>query len=190
MSNSLNMYVLGPSASGKTGLLRQLRCMCENGTLMTQPAHDVPTKGQEIHSLIVHAPQKKNVFCTVELCELGGEMSPVWEKFIRSRLGLAKDKNDQRCALMFVVDALAPHLLPLASVLFQRLKCFDGLCREWPAVVVLNKVAARNAMTEGELEFFIPTASYEATQVLCVDSWNGHGIGDLMKWVNSVAFSC
>ncbi|ESS65656.1 ADP-ribosylation factor-like protein 16 [Trypanosoma cruzi] len=190
MPSPLTVYVLGSPASGKTSLLRQLSCMCENGTLRTRPIHDAPTKGQEVYSLLIQAPQPKALSCTVEIRELGGEMAPVWEKFIQSFMNSIKSKDGPNCALMFFVDALSPHLLPLASVMLSRLKGSDGVCQNWPTVVLLSKALAMNAMTEEELWFFLPADTCKNIQVLSVDSWNGLGLGDVLAWLSGVASSC
>ncbi|ESL06871.1 hypothetical protein TRSC58_05448 [Trypanosoma rangeli SC58] len=189
MKNSLIVYVLGPSGSGKTNLLRQLSCMCENGTLQARPIHDAPTQGQEVHSLVIKAPQQKALPRTVELREVGGELASLWERFIRSWQNSIKDKDGAQPALIYLVDALSPHLLPMASVMFSILKGSGGACRDWPTVVLLNKALAKNAMTEEELGFFLPVETCKNTQLFAVDSWNGLGLGDVMKWLISVAFS-
>ncbi|RNF26956.1 ADP-ribosylation factor-like protein 16 [Trypanosoma conorhini] len=189
MTSPLTVYVLGSSGSGKTNLLRQLGCMCETGTLLTRPTHDAPTQGQEVHSLVLEAPQKKAASCTVELRELGGEMAPVWEKFIRSWQNSLKGNSGAKSALIFLVDALSPHLLPMAPVMFSSLKGSDGACRGWPTAVLLNKALAKNAMTEAELEFFLSMDACSDAQLLVVDSWNGLGLGDVMEWLSSAALS-
>ncbi|KAG8340536.1 hypothetical protein ERJ75_000745100 [Trypanosoma vivax] len=189
MSGSLTMYVLGPPSSGKTSLLNQIQSINNDGCLLTRPSHDAPTKGQVVHILTLQSPENENVYCTAELRELGGEMTSMWEKFIKGKINSAQTSGRGRYALMFVVDALAPHMLPISSIMLARLKGCDGVCRDWPLVVLLNKVVARNTLTEEEVRFFLLTPGLEGVRILSVDSWNGLGLADAMAWIRSVAFS-
>ncbi|KAH9597817.1 hypothetical protein LSM04_001603 [Trypanosoma melophagium] len=189
MSKTPIVYVLGPSASGKTSLLQQLCRMCESNTINSRPVHYPSTRGQDVYSVDLHAPKQKNVSCRVEFRELGGEMATLWERFVEIPMKSTRPECKPKCALIFLVDALTPHLLPQSSILFTKLKSIDGVCREWPTIVLLNKVAARNAITEKEVDFIFSGVGCEKTQIFCVDSWNGLGLGDVVEWIKDVAFS-
>ncbi|AAZ12527.1 Miro-like protein, putative [Trypanosoma equiperdum] len=188
MSGRLIIYVLGPTSSGKTSLVQQLVSMSEAGALLTQCTHQVPTKGQELRTIIVESPKGKDTSRTVELRELGGDMAPMWEKFIEARLNSTGREMNNRFGLMLVVDSLAPHLLPLAQVTIAKLKGSEGLCRDWPVAVLLNKAAGRNAVTTKEAMFFLSAIPIEGIKYLAIDSWNGLGLMDVMTWLRSFAF--
>nr|CCC91574.1 conserved hypothetical protein [Trypanosoma congolense IL3000] len=188
MSESLTIYVVGPTSSGKTTLLRQLISMSNDDVLLIDQAHPVPTKGQELHTLTVKSAENKGSFRTVELRELGGDMAPLWENFISMRLRSAGN-NPHRFALMFVVDALSSHLLPLAYITFAKLRDDKGVCKDWPALILLNKVTGGNAMTRREADFFLPTVADDGVELLAVDSWNGVGLMDTLMWIRKFAFS-
>ncbi|KPI86248.1 hypothetical protein ABL78_4674 [Leptomonas seymouri] len=179
-------YVLGTESSGKTDLVRQLEYLSK-GQLCSAPTKCTPTMGQEVSTLAVVASGGKRV--TMELRELGGSVINVWESFIASRK--AKDTAVEKTTffLLYVVDATAPHQLPLASSMFRYLTEGSGaVCADWRTLVVLQKCSSVNAMTKEEARDYF--ADGERQNALCAvetDSWNGVGIGDVQQWLADAA---
>lgn len=180
------VYVLGAESSGKTDLVRQLEHLSA-GRLRTAPTKCTPTVGQEVSSLTVAVDGGKRL--TMEVRELGGAIVNMWENFIASRKAKDTAAGETAFLLLYVVDAAAPHLLPLASTMFRYLtQGSEAVCWRWQTLVVLQKCACVDAMTKTEVtEYF---ADGDGRTTLCVveaDSWNGVGVGDVLQWLTDVA---
>jgi hypothetical protein len=175
------VYVLGTESSGKTDLVRQLEYLSK-GQLRCAPTKSTPTMGQEVSTLTVTASERENA--TMEMRELGGSMVNTWASFIASRKAKDSVGVTTRFLLLYVVDATAPHQLPLASTMFRYLtQGSEAVCAGWGALVVLQKCASVDAMTVAEVKDFFADASHrDALCVLAADSWNGVGLGDVLKW--------
>lgn len=180
------VYVLGTESSGKTDLVRQLEFLSA-GKLRSVPTKCTPTMGQEVSSLVATTSSGKRV--TMELHELGGSVVNTWESFITSRKAKETATEKTTFALLYVVDATAPHQLPLASTMFRYLtEGQEAACAGWRGLIVLQKCASIDAMTETEVRDFFADGEHRDT--LCVvetDSWNGVGIGDVLQWLADAA---
>ncbi|EPY37235.1 ADP-ribosylation factor-like 16 [Strigomonas culicis] len=121
--------------------------------------------------------------CSVEVREVGGLMVNSWEKFIKSKVS-GTDGKAARYALLFVVSASAPQQLPLSISAFQLLKGCDGVCAEWPALIVVQKAGMPHVMSLPEVkQLVIDGALVQDTSIMEVDSWNGIGLGDVHVWL-------
>ncbi|KPA77143.1 hypothetical protein ABB37_07074 [Leptomonas pyrrhocoris] len=181
------VYVLGAESSGKTDLVRQLEYLSK-GKLLSVPTKCAPTMGQEVSALTVSASGGKRA--TMELRELGGSVVNTWESFIVSRKIKKTAAVKTKFFLLYVVDAAAPHQLPLASTVFRYLtEGSEATCAGWRALVVLQKCASADAMTQEEVkDYFADGKRREALCAVEADSWNGVGIGDVLQWLAEAAF--
>lgn len=173
-------YVLGTESSGKTDLVQQLEYLCR-GLVRAVPATCTPTAGQEVTELQLRCGERKGRATVVEVRELGGSLANAWESFIGSRK-LKDSGHKTKFVLLFVVDAAAPHQLPLASAKYRYLtEGGSAVCAGWPTLLVVQKCACPGSMTLDEVvPFFVDSiGSGPAPQVLAADSWNGVGIGDV-----------
>lgn len=180
-------YVLGAESSGKTDLVRQLEYL-SSGKLRAVPTKCTSTTGQEISLLTLSPLRGKQV--TMELRELGGSVVNTWESFIVARKAKDTAANSTSFVLVYVVDAAAPCQLPLSSTMLRYLtQGPEAACRGWRTLIVLQKCASVGAMTKTEAyEFFAEGRAREALYVVEADSWNGVGVGDVLKWLSETPF--
>ncbi|GET87029.1 hypothetical protein, conserved [Leishmania tarentolae] len=186
MSSSV-AYVLGTESCGKTDLVHQLEYL-SRGLVRTAPTACTPTIGQEVTELSIRSLTGEGRV-TVEVRELGGSLVNTWESFIESRK--AKDGSNGSTAflLIFVVDGVAPHQLPLASTIFRYLtQGCQAPCTGWPKLIVVQKCASAHAITAEEVRsFFLDDVEAQANvDVIEVDSWNGIGAGDMLRRIRAV----
>jgi energy-coupling factor transporter ATP-binding protein EcfA2 len=164
--SALHIVVLGAEGSGKTTLVRQLRSIAVEGSIICRPSSLVtaPTTGQEIDVLPMgEAPlrgpstslsKKDEALLAAEkgktlvtLHEIGGRMAAAWPRFIASRLsqrhtsGVLPHSNGacgRDSALIFVIDGAAPWQLPFAVVELGNLLVGDT--GAWSHVLIaINK---------------------------------------------------
>lgn len=132
----------------------------------------------------------------IEIRELGGSMEPNWEKFVQSSIqseGRNRDvvtsggkETGVHYALLYVFDAVAIHKLCESSIHFLRLTAYPGECKTWPALVVLHKCNAPNAISVRELGLFLGSALPSTAQIMEVDAWTGYGLGDALYWIQNI----
>lgn len=182
MSVSNILFVLGGESSGKTTLIQQLESL-SSGSLVIQPYKAAPTTGQNISHL--QLPVGKRGKEQVEVREIGGSMAPHWDRFIKSTL---EHEGNARRALLYVVDATAPHQLSEATTRFLQLTSYPGYCNDWPTVLVLHKSHAARAVSVNDLTFLLGGVSPDTFKVLEVDAWNGFGVGDVFDWLVETVF--
>ncbi|KAK7196014.1 hypothetical protein NESM_000534800 [Novymonas esmeraldas] len=180
------VYVLGTESSGKSDLVRQLEYLSQ-GHVRTTPTVCTPTMGQEVTELRLQ-PSPRAGEVVLELRELGGSLMNAWESFIESRKAKDGAAAETTFALLYVVDGIAPQQLPLASVMYRYLTHgTKAACARWPCIIAVQKCAGVNAVTAEEVHsFFLDDAdAAPCLGVLEVDSWNGVGLGDVMKHLES-----
>lgn len=172
-------YVLGTESSGKSDLVRQVENLSK-GEISRIPVKCTPTMGQEVTTLNFTSGK---MHTSLELRELGGSVVNTWESFIVSRKAKDTSKDPTTFCMVYVVDATAPHQLPLAAMMYRYLmEGSEAVCAGWKSVIVLQKCASLNAMTKEEaLTFFRGEGCEDAHLVMEVDSWNGVGIGDVLR---------
>lgn len=179
-------YVLGTESCGKTDLVRKVESFAK-GKLSRVPLKCTPTMGQEVTQLDFALSRKETA--SIELRELGGSVVNTWESFIASRKAKDTPTDKTTYFVVYVVDATAPHQLPLAATMFRYLlRGSEAVCAGWKSVIVLQKCASMNTMTKQEVVGFFEGGQCVDTQSLMeVDSWNGVGIGDLYLSLESIA---
>lgn len=180
-------YVLGTESCGKTDLVHQLEFLTQ-GLVRTVPTACTPTTGQEVTELNIRSPAGKGKV-TVEVRELGGSLVNTWESFIESRKARDGGSGDTLFLLIYVVDGVAPHQLPLASTMFRYLtQGRHAPCAGWPTLIAVQKCASVNAVTAEEVRsFFLDEVEAPANvDVVEVDSWNGIGAGDVLRGIEAV----
>lgn len=178
------LYVLGGESSGKSTLVHQIQAMSV-GAVMTQPVRTTPTTGQNVSTCKIKSEMHPQAGEAIEIREIGGSMSAHWNKFLRSSI---EHEGYARRALIYVLDASAPHQLCEATTRFLQLTMHPGECKGWPAVLVLHKSHAAHAVSLDDVRFFFGGLSPSSIQILEVDAWNGYGVGDLFDWVQTMAF--
>ncbi|KAG5509664.1 hypothetical protein GH5_05520 [Leishmania sp. Ghana 2012 LV757] len=180
------VYVLGTESCGKTDLIRQLEYLSQ-GLVRTIPAACTPTSGQEVVEMSIRSPVGQGKV-TVEVRELGGSLVNIWESFIESRKAKDGGSSNTGFLLLYVVDGVAPHQLPLASAMFRYLtQGCHAPCAGWSALIAVQKCASANAVTAQEvLSFFLDEAEAPSNvDVVEVDSWNGIGVGDVLRRIEA-----
>ncbi|CAM37475.1 conserved hypothetical protein [Leishmania braziliensis MHOM/BR/75/M2904] len=180
-------YVLGTESCGKTDLVRQLEYLSQ-GVVRTVPTSCTPTMGQEVTVLTIRSPAGEGKV-TVEVRELGGSLVNVWESFIESRKAKEIGGGSTAFLLLYVVDGVAPHQLPLASTMFRYLtQGRHAPCAGWSTLIAVQKCASVNAVTAEEVRgFFLDEVSTQSNvDVVEVDSWNGIGAGDVLRGIEAV----
>lgn len=179
------LYVLGPEGCGKTDLVMQLEHFY-HGELRLAPSRSAPTMGQEVSEIQCPDAARRDRVFRVEIRELGGSIANTWASFIRSRTAKDAEPKASRYALLYVVDATAPHQLPLSAMMLQYL-CIgsSAVCSGWPVMVAIQKSAPLHAMMREEMVdmVFCPELQEAIASVAVVDSWNGVGIGDVAQWL-------
>lgn len=177
MSPSNVLYVLGSESSGKSSVIHRILEMA-NRQIYAAPPKARPTTGQDVHSCFL----RDNV--PLEIRELGGSMAPFWDQFIQSS---CKHDKGAHHALVYVVDATAPHQLSESTTRFlQLVNISNSFHTQWPVQVVLHKIHSPNAVTKEDLLLIL--GGVHPPVILEVDAWTGFGVGDMFRWLRDVAF--
>eukprot|EP00796_Vickermania_ingenoplastis_P000294 gene294-167_t len=179
------LYVLGGESSGKTTLVHQIQAIAD-GSVVSQPYKTAPTNGQNVSICRIQTnPKSGGIRERVEMREIGGSLSPHWDNFLRSSV---EHEGHARRALIYLVDATAPHQLAEATTRFLQLTTHPGECRDWPTLLVLHKSHAAHAISTDDLLFLLGGLEPKSINVLEVDAWNGFGVGDVFQWLKTTAF--
>ncbi|KAG5483267.1 hypothetical protein LSCM1_04808 [Leishmania martiniquensis] len=180
------VYVLGTEGCGKTDLVHQLEYLSQ-GLVRMMPTVCTPTMGQEVTEICICSLVGERKI-TVEVRELGGSLASIWESFIESRKAKDGGSSDTAFLLLYVVDGMSPHQLPLASAMFRYLtQGRDAPCAGWPTLIAVQKCASANSLTaEDVFSFFLDEAeALSNVDVVEVDSWNGIGAGDVLRRIET-----